>query len=641
MYAAPPLLAEDADLGADYDMEGEVDDYSAEVEGILPQHLQPGAGSGPGTSPTPSPRSSPLPLPHPRRARSPQRAQQSYPRAPPDPHKPASSQSLEPKRPPPASAQTAPPARPAPPQRPPPPSGGRSPTPARKDLGGRGQPAAGPPGGAQRPTIPPRAGVISITPQSRPPPPAHPGAPRPTPDVHPGAPRPMTETHPGAPRPTGGPQSKPADLPLGPVQLPQMAPPLQPQMASPIQPQMTPPLQPQMASPIQPQMAPPLQPQMVSPIQPQMASPIQPQMASPIQPQMAPPLQPQMASPIQPQMASPIQPQMAPPLQPQMASPIQPQMAPPLQPQMATPLQPQAAPAPVPQPNPGLASPKPPPRSRSSHALPAEPAPSSQVNGVNGFQREAQRKNDPFNPLSSAPLSSTSWLNTQSLTRSCSLRHAPTPPPSSPTASLSLNSAPLSSLQAFPGGSVQSLPPVPSRSKSQEILRASPNPFLSNGQSGGTNPFTGKPVPAQRRSLTPDFYSQQQALATKPRLQRAVSDDPHPAPLLAPPPAPGKRSQQWVTFEEDFPTPGRSTPAAQKSPFPPSTAPNSAPDSTPAHPQTLFPSSGFDLDGWGAPPASTFPGIPPPVPSRTNSGNPQIPLRPSSSFLASKEFTER
>lgn len=39
---------------------GDVDD---EVEDILPQHLQPGAGSAPGSSPLPSPRSSPCPSP--------------------------------------------------------------------------------------------------------------------------------------------------------------------------------------------------------------------------------------------------------------------------------------------------------------------------------------------------------------------------------------------------------------------------------------------------------------------------------------------------------------------------------------------------------------------------------------------------
>lgn len=63
--------------------------------------------------------------------------------------------------------------------------------------------------------IPPRVGVISMTPQSRPPPPSHPGAPRPIPEVHPGAPRPIPDTHPGAPRPVPSAQAKSTDLPSG------------------------------------------------------------------------------------------------------------------------------------------------------------------------------------------------------------------------------------------------------------------------------------------------------------------------------------------------------------------------------------------------------------------------------------------
>lgn len=63
--------------------------------------------------------------------------------------------------------------------------------------------------------IPPRAGVISVTPKSRPLPPSHPGAPRPIPEVHPGAPRPLPDTHPGAPRPVPSAQANPPDLPMG------------------------------------------------------------------------------------------------------------------------------------------------------------------------------------------------------------------------------------------------------------------------------------------------------------------------------------------------------------------------------------------------------------------------------------------
>lgn len=56
--ASSTLLAEDADMGDDddYDMEGDVDE---EVEAVLPQHLQPCAGSAPGWSPLPSPCASP------------------------------------------------------------------------------------------------------------------------------------------------------------------------------------------------------------------------------------------------------------------------------------------------------------------------------------------------------------------------------------------------------------------------------------------------------------------------------------------------------------------------------------------------------------------------------------------------------
>ncbi|XP_015415749.1 PREDICTED: synaptojanin-1 [Myotis davidii] len=204
------LLGEDAEVAADFDLEGDVDDYSAEVEEALPQHLQPSPGCGLGASPSSSPRTSPcqsptivdVPLPSlpVRPSRTPSRTpgqpppQSAFPSSPVDappaaqPQKDAP-QVLEPKRPPPPRPG-APPARPAPPQRPPPPSGARSPALARKELGapqspgtprrenlGHSQPfpptglaGPGPAGhGAPRPpipAIPPRAGVISA-PQSQ------------------------------------------------------------------------------------------------------------------------------------------------------------------------------------------------------------------------------------------------------------------------------------------------------------------------------------------------------------------------------------------------------------------------------------------------------------------------------------------
>nr|XP_023661015.1 synaptojanin-1 isoform X3 [Paramormyrops kingsleyae] len=578
--ASSSLLAEDADTGADYDMEGDVDEDSAELEEILPQHLQLNSSSGLATSPSASPRSSPCPSPTHGEAAPPCRPSRAPPRTagpPPGCLSPAAcrrelagspvdfqpiappSQGLEPKRPPPPRPN-APPARPAPPQRPPPPSGGRSPTPARKDLGGpkspalprsdlgRGQAAGGPAaGGAARPNIPPRAGVISVTPQARPPPPAHPGAPRPVPEVHPGAPRPMAETHPGAPRATPEP---------------------------------------------------------------------------PVRPQMAPPLQPQMAPPLQPQMAPPLQPQLAPPLQPQMAAPLQPQPA--------------AAPqAPPPQASASLGSPKPPPRSRSAHNL---PPPSSQINGMNGIQKEAQSKPDPFESLTLGlfPSTPTSWSSTQSLTRSCSLLSSPTPASLAPPGSCTLQPTSQSSLQDLPGWP-SSL--TPSRSRSQEILRTSPNPFLSDIQSGSTNPFTSQMSATQRRSLTPDFHSQQQAMASKSLLlQPTTCPIPSKVSTVVSPSAAEDSTQEWVKFDDDsdFPAPVRTPPMATQTTLPTLTGTSTI--SGPPNPQALFPGSGFDL--CTEPPSSTFPAIPPPIPARTKSGNPQPSLRLESSFLVSKEITE-
>ncbi|XP_036075497.1 synaptojanin-1 isoform X6 [Rousettus aegyptiacus] len=247
------LLGEDAEVTADFDMEGDVDDYSAEVEEILPQHLQPSSSSGLGTSPSSSPRTSPcqsptisegpvpsLPV---RPSRAPSRTPGNVPsQSSPIDALPAtqlqqkdSSQTLEPKRPPPPRPG-APPARPAPPQRPPPPSGRNQPSPQAGPAG------PGPAGyGAARPTIPPRAGVISA-PQSH----ARASAGRLTPES----------------------QSRPSEVLKGSVLLPE---PLKPQAALPVQPSPPPPVQ-KMQEPLVPLAAPVPQ----STPQPNLESPPQP-----------------------------------------------------------------------------------------------------------------------------------------------------------------------------------------------------------------------------------------------------------------------------------------------------------------------------------------------------------------------------
>ncbi|XP_026519951.1 synaptojanin-1 isoform X2 [Notechis scutatus] len=225
------LLCEDAEVTADYDMEGDVDDYSTEVEEILPQHLQLASGSSLGASPASSPRSSPCQSPTPSEGlpptlpSRPSRTPNKTPGPPvssqdfqPITQLKESTQGLEPKRPPPPRPGV-PPARPAPPQRPPPPSGfGAPPSPvvARREeaynqsLPPTGQINTGTSGPSTcRPIVPPRAGVISV-PQSH---------------VRPSIGKHMPELHP-----------KPPELTTGKIGSPLLPEPLKPQGTVPIQP---------------------------------------------------------------------------------------------------------------------------------------------------------------------------------------------------------------------------------------------------------------------------------------------------------------------------------------------------------------------------------------------------------------------
>uniref|UniRef100_A0A8C7I8U5 Synaptojanin-1 n=1 Tax=Oncorhynchus kisutch TaxID=8019 RepID=A0A8C7I8U5_ONCKI len=320
-----PTSASSSLLAEDADM-GEDDydmegDVDEEVEDILPQHLQPGAGPGPLSSPSLSPRGSPSHSPTHGEPAAPSRPSRSAPRSAGPPQ--GTPVDFQPGAPQALEPKRPPPPRPnAPPARPAPP---------------------------QRPPPPSGIGCLDIplhttltflilllcaSPMkyiwtnlragviSVTPQarPAHPGAPRPTPEA-PGAPRPTPDTHPGAPRPGPDAQPKPTDLPLGETQ---PGPPMQ--------------------APMQPTM------------QPTMAAPMQPTMQAPMQPQSAPPAQPPMQAPMQPQMAAPMLPTQA-----------------------GAGLGATGVVAPQ-----GLSSPKPPPRSRSSHVLPPETtttenAPATQV----------------------------------------------------------------------------------------------------------------------------------------------------------------------------------------------------------------------------------------------------------------------
>ncbi|XP_070344872.1 synaptojanin-1 isoform X13 [Equus asinus] len=476
------LLGEDAEVAADFDMEGDVDDYSAEVEEILPQHLQPSSSSGLGTSPSSSPRTSPcqsptiseapvpsLPI---RPSRAPSRtpghptSQSTFSGSPVDtlpatqPQQKDSSQTLEPKRPPPPRP-VAPPARPAPPQRPPPPSAPKSPGTTRKDNIGRNQPSpqaglAGPgPAGysAARPTIPPRAGVISA-PQSH----ARASAGRLTPES----------------------QSKPPEVLKG--------------------------------------------------------------------------------SPLLPE-----------PLKPQAALPVQPSLPPPVQ-KMQEPLVPVAAPMPQSAPQPYLETPpQPPPRSKSSHGLPSEPPSQPQVktNGVSAVRLESPLKSDPFEDLSFNLLA----VSKAQLPVHTSL--VPTPDLKgliqSPSATQS-NINTLSSASCMP-----TMPPIPARSKSQENMRCSPNPFITTLSS--TNPFTdrtaasGNPFRAEsQESEATLWFSKEEPVANTPFLSLKPLGRNKSKPLSSFDGFKDSFDQQgqsmvknsnpkgWVTFEEeeDFGVKGQS-----------------------------------------------------------------------------------
>ncbi|XP_049483875.1 synaptojanin-1 isoform X2 [Panthera uncia] len=457
------LLGEDAEVTADFDMEGDVDDYSAEVEEILPQHLQPSSSSGLGTSPSSSPRTSPCQSPTisegpvPSLPVRPSRAPSRTPGHPSSQSSPMDalpatqlqqkdSQTLEPKRPPPPRP-VAPPTRPAPPQRPPPPSGRTQPSPQA------GLPGPGPAGySAARPTIPPRAGVISA-PQSH----ARASAGRLAPES----------------------QSRPPEGLKGSVLLPE-------------------------------------------------------------------------------------------PLKPQAAPPVQPSLPPPVQ-KMQEPLVPVAAPLPQSAPQPSLETPpQPPPRSRSSHSLPPEPSPQPpqpqvKTNGVSAVRLESPLKSDPFEDLSFSLLAVSKAQS--SIQTSC----APTP---NPKGLIQLPPATQSNMNTL--SSVTCMPPIPARSKSQENMRCSPNPFITSLTS--TNPFTdrtaapGNPFRAEsQESEATSWLSKDEPVASSPfpSLKPLGHNNSKPSSfdgfkdsfdLQGQSSAKISNPKGWVTFEEeeDFGVKGKS-----------------------------------------------------------------------------------
>nr|XP_025041896.1 synaptojanin-1 isoform X1 [Pelodiscus sinensis] len=428
------LLCEDAEVSADYDMEGDIDDYSTEVEDIFPQHLQPGTSSGLGTSPGSSPRSSPCqsptlsdgPLPTlpirpsraPTRTPGPPISSQSSPvDFQPITQQKESSQSLEPKRAPPPRP-LAPPTRPAPPQRPPPPSGGRSPATSRKEFGGLGAPPS--PGVARREIEvrsqpPPAAGVMS------------------------------TGT-------VGYSAARPNHRILGLEGTSRCH---------------------QVQSPA------------LTTVPPRAGVISAPQ--SHVRLSVGRPTPETQAKPAEPSRGSSLLPE---PLKPQIMVPLQPTVQPPSVQKMQEPLIPMTLPTSQTIPPQNLeAPPQPPPRSRSSHSLPSESVTSQQqtkANGVNGIKLETQLNNDPFEDLSFNLLAA-SKVQT-------SVRTSPVPTLNQKEM-IWLPSAAQSNVNILNTVNCTSaMPPVPAYSKSQEHIRSSPNSLVTKLNS--TNPFTERTINA-------------------------------------------------------------------------------------------------------------------------------------------------
>lgn len=190
------------------------------------------------------------------------------------------------------------------------------------------------------------------------------------------------------------------------------------------------------------------------------------------------------------------------------------------------------------------------------------------TNGVSAARLESPLKSDPFEDLS---------LNLLAASKAPPPVHmapvlTPGPLGSAPLPSATQSSSILSSVSCLP-----TLPPIPARSKSQEHMRCSPNPFTASV--AGTNPFTD-------RTAAPGnpFRAKSQDSEAAPWLSKeepvALSPFPPPRPLgqsLSKPSSPpdgfrdnfdlqgqstvrSSHPKGWVTFEEeeDFGVKGKS-----------------------------------------------------------------------------------
>nr|XP_020751553.1 synaptojanin-1-like [Odocoileus virginianus texanus] len=186
------------------------------------------------------------------------------------------------------------------------------------------------------------------------------------------------------------------------------------------------------------------------------------------------------------------------------------------------------------------------------------------TNGVSTVRLDSPLKSDPFEDLS---------LTLLAVSKAQPSVHTPSPRGLTPLPSATPSNAnTLSSVSCMP-----TMPPIPARSKSQENMRRSPNPFIPSSSS--TNPFTDRtavprnPFRAEsQESEATSWFSKEEPVAQSPfsSLRPLGQNSSKPSSSLdgfkdsfdpqGPPVLTVSNPKGWVTFEEeeDFAVTGKS-----------------------------------------------------------------------------------
>lgn len=359
--------------------------------------------------------------------------------------------------------------------------------------------------------------------------------------------------------------------------------------------------------------------------------------------------------PAEPPRGSPLLPE---PLKPQAAGPAQPSTAVLRMQEPLIPVAPHPSQSGAP---PSLEPPQPPPRSRSSHSLPSDPAPSQQQlnpNGTFGTNPAPQLSSDPFEALSFQLLVSQMQMSVRTSPAPTSNQKELTQLPSARQGNADNSNA----VNCMPA-----MPPVPTFHSSREHQHSSPNPFIPGLNC--SNPFTeGTP------SAGNPFRMERQESGVTSQVQVGPAA-PHPFPPLATPSCSTSRAafplgaaestfcwrsqslkveniqpKGWVTFDEDEDFTAKLKPSASVPDFKRLGSGKLAGSGLLGAEQKTFLGSDFTFDGdWNKSSADCFCTMParkppaPPVPSRAASNrSPADPFPcPAPKVSPTPDFTER